>query len=132
MLLTAVTVRATARCTDEVAFRFRSSVPNAPGVRVSMVHPPFIRAGSGAQVTVAGETFFQVRFEPAATFDIDSGQPTYSGPTSIVGTGTQVRAVVNTDAFEGVVTWIVGVRAGDGFRFGLASSPPSLVLRFGP
>jgi hypothetical protein len=131
MLLTAVTVGATARCTDVVAFTFRSSSAHAPGVRVSMVNPPFTQAGSGERVTVAGETFFAVRFEPASAFDVESGQPSYTGPKSIVGSGSQVRAVVNTEAFEGVVTWIVGVRAGDGFSYTTKSSPPSLILTFG-
>jgi hypothetical protein len=100
-------------------------------VRIKQMTPPFVQRGSGAPVTVAGDSFFEVRFEPADTYDVVAGQPSYTGPKSIAGTGSQVRAVVLTEAFEGVVTWIVGVRAGDGFSYTIASSPPSLVLTFG-
>lgn len=131
LLLTSVTIRATARCTDEVVFGFASTPQDPPGVTISIVQPPFTLAGSGAPVSVAGQRFYKVQFEPASTFDFTSGHPSYTGPTNIVPTGTShVRQVVNTVAFEGVVTWIVGVGAGDQFLFKETASPPSLILTF--
>jgi hypothetical protein len=131
LLLTAVTVRHTARCTDEVVFGFAASGSSPPGVTVKIVHPPFTLAGSGAAVTVAGQRFYEVQFQPASTFDFEAGHASYTGPSSIVATGTShVRQVVNTDAFEGVVTWIVGVGADDQFVFKETASPPSLTLTF--
>jgi hypothetical protein len=130
-LLTSVTVRATARCTDEVVFAFAAGAPVPVPVTISIVQPPFTLAGSGAPVTIAGQRFYKVQFEPAATFDFTSGHPTYTGPTNIVPTGTHhVLQVVNTVAFEGVVTWIIGVGADDEFVFGGSATPPSLTLTF--
>ena len=130
-LLTSVTVRATARCTDEVVFAFASGSPVPVPVTISIVQPPFTLFGSGAPVTIAGQRFYKVQFEPASTFDFTSGHPTYTGPTNIVPNGTHhVLQVVNTVAFEGVVTWIIGVGADDEFVFGGSATPPSLNLTF--
>jgi hypothetical protein len=130
-LLTSVTVRATARCTDEVVFAFATGSPVPVPVTISIVHPPFTLAGSGAPVTIAGQRFYKVQFQPASTFDFTSGHPSYSGPTNIVPKGTShVRQVVNTVAFEGVVTWIIGVGADDEFSFGGSATPPSIDLKF--
>ncbi len=132
MLLTAVQVRATAHCADAVTFTFRSAAAVRPGVRVMAVHPPFL-AASGKAIAVAGSAFYEVRFEPADTFDFTTGKPTYTGPGRITPTATShVREVVNTEAFEGVVTWIVGVASGDRFRAELTSTPPALRLVFAP
>jgi hypothetical protein len=129
--LTSVTVRATARCTDEVVFAFAQGSPVPVPVTISIVKPPFTLAGSGATVTVAGERFYKVQFEPASTFDFTSGRPSYTGPANIVAQGTShVRQMVNTVAFEGVVTWIIGVGAEDQFLFTGAAVPPSLTLKF--
>jgi hypothetical protein len=131
LLLTSVTVRATARCTDEVVFRFAATPQEPPGVTISIVKPPFTLAGSGAPVTVAGQRFYKVQFEPASTFDFTNEHPSYTGPTNIVPTGTShVRQIVNTVAFEGVVTWIIGVGADDEFLFAGSATPPSLTLTF--
>jgi hypothetical protein len=82
-------------------------------------------------VTIAGERFYQVKFETASTFNFETGKPSYTGPTNIVAKGTShVRQLVNTEAFEGVVTWIVGVGADDEFLFEESASPPSLTLTF--
>ncbi len=130
-LLTSVTVRATARCTDEVVFAFATGSPVPVPVTISIVKPPFTLAGSGAPVAVAGQRFYKVQFEPASTFDFTSGHATYTGPTNIIPTGTShVRQVVNTVAFEGVVTWIIGVGPDDEFVFGGSATPPSLKLTF--
>ena len=130
-LLTSVTVRATARCTDEVVFAFAAGSPLPVPVTISIVKPPFTLAGSGAPVAIAGQRFYKVQFQPASTFDFTSGHPSYTGPTNIVPTGTShVRQVVNTVAFEGVVTWIIGVGADDEFVFGGSATPPSLKLTF--
>lgn len=130
LLLTAVTVRRTARCTDTVVFSF-SGATQSPGVHVSIAQPPFTLAGSGATVTVRGDRFYKVQFEPASTFDLGTGRPSYTGSTNITPTGTaHVRQLVETDSFEGVVTWIIGVGAGDQFFPVVAPSPPSLTLTF--
>jgi hypothetical protein len=130
LLLKTLTVAPTARCTDKVVFTFASPA-TVPGVHVSQVSPPFTSAGDGRRVTIAGERFYAVRFEPASTFDLGSGKPTYAGPTSIVPVGTShVRQVVETDAFEGVVTWVIGVGTGDQFLAVASASPPSLTLTF--
>jgi hypothetical protein len=111
-------------------FTFTGAV-EAPGVRVSLATPPFTLAGSGVAVTVRGDRFYKVQFEPASTFDLGSGRPSYTGSTNFAAPGaTHVRQLVETDSFEGVVTWIIGVGAGDRFLPAVTSSSPSLTLTF--
>jgi hypothetical protein len=38
----------------------------------------------------------------------DSGSPTYDGPTVITSDGEPIAAVVQEEAFEGVVNWLIG------------------------
>jgi hypothetical protein len=100
-------------------------------VTVKIVQPPFTRVESGAPLAIGGQRFYQVEFEPAATFDFTTGRSTYSGATSLVLPGAaHVVQVVETAAAEGVVTWIIGVHAGDEFVPTVAVSPPSLTLTF--
>jgi hypothetical protein len=112
LLLTGVEITSPQRCTDEVVFRFRSATASAPGISVSYQEPPFFEDGSGQPVSVAGRAFLVVRFEPATTFDFVAGEVTYDGPQQIVPTGTaHVREARMTGAFEGVVSWLIGLDA---------------------
>jgi len=130
MLLTAVTTRHVAPCTDSIVFTFASSVSSPPGVQVSLVTPPFTGV-DGRPRPVRGERFYRVQFEPASTFDFQTGKPSYTGSTDFTFIGAaHIVQIVETDAFEGVVTWIIGVHSGDQFVAVTTSSPPSLALTF--
>jgi hypothetical protein len=126
--LTAVDVTAVDACTDRIEFSFEST-SGQPGVQVSYQQPPFTEDGSGEPVTVEGSAFLVVRFEPATTFDIETGEPTYDGPDQIVPVDTRwVREVRLTGSFEGVVNWLVGLDAERGFTVDTASNRVTITI----
>lgn len=127
--LTAVDVTAVDACTDRIEFSFDSS-SGQPGVQVSYQQPPFTEDGSGEPVTVEGSAFLVVRFEPATTFDIETGEPTYDGPDQILPVNTHwVREVRLTGSFEGVVNWLVGLDSERGFSVDTASNRVTITIR---
>jgi hypothetical protein len=110
MLLTAVKV-VTQGCTDALRFDFESPASGPPGYRVDYQPGPFTQDGSGAPVAVAGGAFLVVRFEPATGFDFVANRESYTGPDRIaVAGGAFATEVVRTGDFEGVVSWVIGVR----------------------
>lgn len=120
-------------CTDTVTFGFASAAgAGAPPYEISLVSPPFAQAASGEPITLPGRTFLKVRFSPAWTYDVQSGAAVYSGPNRIEPTGTAVtRALVMSDASEGVVTWLVGMDGSGAYRVSSAASPASVTVTVG-
>lgn len=134
-LLTAVRIAA-AGCTDTVTFDFRPAGPAAePPYALEYRSPPFAQAGSGAPVTVPGNAFLVIRFQPAWIADIDApgSPPTYTGPQQITASGTSyVRGMALFDAYEGVVGWIIGLDGQRPVRVDETASPARLVINVGP
>lgn len=110
---------------DRVVLEFGGSV--VPDWRVEYVDPPITQDGSGEEVAVAGTAFLHVRLERAAMHDLD-GHPTYTGPDRVTGETTEVTEAVDTGDFEGVVSWVVGVRDRVPFRVSTLSGPNRLVI----
>jgi hypothetical protein len=115
---------------DSVAFTFRGL--GIPKVDVAYVDEA-TADGSGDRVEVVGGAILQVRFEPAATHDLrgEFPEPVYEGPARVRGSTTTVTEAVLGGAFEGVVTFFVGVREeapyrleGEGGRVTLLVGPP--------
>ena len=126
-LLTDVTVEHLAGV-DRITFEFRG--PGVPGANVEYVTKP-TEDGSGAPVKVEGAADLQIRLSPAAGADLtgEEGTPTYTGPARIPGDGTTaVTEVVRSGDFEGVLTWVVGVRSKAKFRVSTTPSPARLVV----
>ena len=94
---------------DAVAFTFR-------GMGIPKVDAEYVEEatadGSGDRVEVVGGAILQLRFEPAATHDLrgEVPEPVYEGPARVRGGTTTVTEAVLGGAFEGVVTFFVGVR----------------------
>jgi hypothetical protein len=110
MVLTTLRV-ATRGCTDNVRFNFESTATEAPGFRIDYQPGPFTQDGSGAPVPVAGAAFLVARFEPATGFDFEANRESYTGPDRIpVASGAFVTEVVRTGDFEGVMSWVIGLR----------------------
>jgi hypothetical protein len=110
MVLTAVEV-GTSGCTDAVRFDFTSGASEAPGYRIEYQPGPFTQDGSGAPVPVAGGAFLVVRLEPATGFDFVNNKESYTGPDRVpVAGGAFATEVVRTGDFEGVVSWVIGLR----------------------
>lgn len=94
---------------DRATFTFRGS--GIPRVDAAYVEEA-TADGSGDRVEVLGGAILQLRFEPSATHDLrgEVPEPVYEGSSRVRGgTGTITEAVLG-GAFEGVVTFFVGVR----------------------
>jgi len=95
---------------DEVEFWFTTSGAGsgvAPSLTVESASPPFVHGASGLPLTVAGESFVRLTFREMIVAD-ESGNATLTGPKDVLAAGAAVREAVETEAFEGVVGWIVG------------------------
>lgn len=94
---------------DSVAFTFRGT--GIPKVDATYVEEA-TADGSGDGVEVVGGGILQLRFEPAATHDLrgEVPEPVYEGRARVRGGTTTVTEAVLGGAFEGVVTFFVGVR----------------------
>lgn len=80
-----------------------------PTIEVAAATPPFMKSPSGFPLTVAGETFLRVTFRETIVAGED-GTPTYDGPRDLTPAGTvAVKEVVQDEAFEGVVDWLIGL-----------------------
>jgi hypothetical protein len=113
---------------DRVTFRFRG--PGVPGVHVEYVTRP-TEDGSGAAVKVEGAAYLQVRLSPAAGADLtgEEAKPSYTGPARVRAGGTKaVTEVVRAGDFEGVLSWVVGVRTKAPFRLATTPDPSQVVL----
>jgi hypothetical protein len=96
---------------DRVVFRFGSASGEIADARGTLrrVEPPFFEDGSGAEVTVEGERFIEIRFDGLLIAGED-GSPTYQGERDRRPGMTAVRELAVIGEFEGVMTWIVGIR----------------------
>jgi len=88
---------------DSVGFKFGSSVP---GYKVEYVDAPSA-CGSGQPVKPNGTVYLAVRFSPAVAHDA-SGKANLT-PT-LTGSGKLIPQALQSCDFEGVVTWVIGVK----------------------
>ncbi len=98
---------------DRITFIFGSPVTassNPPGAIMQPAEPPFVEGASGLPLTVEGDRFVVLTFRDMVVAD-ENGQPSYAGPPDIRPGTPAVREVVLAEAFEGIVTWIVGIAA---------------------
>jgi hypothetical protein len=108
---------------DRIAFRFAPSAPGsaaplvAPTGELREARPPFVQGASGLPLDVNGDRFVSIVFRDMILGD-DQGDPTYDGPTDLRPSGPAIRHVVLSEAFEGVVSWIVGLSEAGCLRVG--------------
>jgi hypothetical protein len=97
---------------DKITFTFGTSSGQPSGTdptgELRPTSPPFSLGGSGQAVTVDGHRFIAITFRGMAVAD-EQGNASYAGPTDIHPNALAIRELRQTEAFEGVVTWIVGV-----------------------
>jgi hypothetical protein len=97
---------------DRVAFELGPSGVGGgatPGLIADPVAPPFVEGASGRPLAVAGDRFIELTFRDMIVAD-EQGNPTLTGPTRLTPDGSAVVEVVQAEAFEGVVRWIIGAR----------------------
>lgn len=119
------------RCAELVIFSFKSKAKAEVGYTAQYVTGPFTDAQSGAPIQIRGTAFIQVKFQPAYAFDPETGQPTYEGPKQYTPAGGEhVTQFAQTDAFEGVVTWVIGLDAKRPFAVkpGPVTSDPEFII----
>jgi hypothetical protein len=95
---------------DRVTFEFEDA---APGYEVAVAQRPVTEDGSGDPVEVEGVGLVQVRFENAAGARMEGERvvEVYRGPKRVPGGSAElVEEVVDVGDFEGVVTWVIGLR----------------------
>ncbi len=112
---------------DRVVFQFRNVLP---GYDVRYVRRPVRQDGSGRVVPVKGAYVLRVRMENALDADLthESAPLTYTGPMRFTPPTPQVAELVRTGAFEGILTWAIGVRDRVDVRVSTLRAPPRLVV----
>jgi hypothetical protein len=100
-----------AGASDRITFRFGSPSGEIAESRGTLrrVEPPFFEDGSGAEVTVEGDRFIEIRFDGLLIVGED-GVPTFQGERDRRLGMTAITEVAVIGEFEGVMTWIVGFR----------------------
>lgn len=98
---------------DRAVFAFAGDT--LPGYRVSYIEPPVQQCGSGRAVPVTGARFLEVRFTRAQAHT-DAGEPTVTNRNRTPGLPV-LKGLTLTCDFEGRVTWVLGLPAGDSTRY---------------
>lgn len=114
---------------DRVVLEFADDVP---GYTVKYVELPVLEDGSGDEVDLPdAEAAVQIALTPASGFDMDAGEPTYTGPRIVTNdTSAEVTSAVSTGDFEAVLSWAVGLRNEVPFKVTTLDSPARLVVDF--
>jgi hypothetical protein len=108
---------------DRIVFEFAE---RTPGYRVEYVDTPIRKCGSGKVTDVAGEGWLEVRFE-LANAHTEAGKPTVAELERELSLGA-LRELELTCDFEGIVTWVVGMREPLPYRVFTLTEPPRIVL----
>lgn len=118
---------------DRIVFEFASlAAPSGVGASytVSAATPPFTAGASGQPLAVGGQSFVKVSFHNGYLQDPVNvpAQAAYTGPQDLKpGLPVLTEAVVS-DAFEGYLTWILGLRQKGCWRVTQLTGPTRLVV----
>lgn len=107
---------------DRIVFEFKD---NLPAARVEYVTNPQA-CGSGKNVTYPGTAAVSIRFEHAQAHD-DNGKLTIPA-TDVPPQGTTILGATSSCDFEGIVTWIAGIKAKQPFTVTTLANPPRVVV----
>src|SRR2546423_1331046 len=113
---------------DRVVFEFEGDVP---GYRVGYIDRAVQEDASGKEIAVAGDSVLRIHMEHASGADLSGGKvrQTYTGPKRVTATGTAtVVEVVDAGDFEGVLTWVAGVKGHPAFKVSALTSPSRVVV----
>jgi hypothetical protein len=112
---------------DRVVFEFANELP---GYDIRYAKGPIVADGSGTRVDVKGRYALQIRMENALDADLSkpSAPRTYTGPPRFTPDAGEIAELVRTGGFEGVLTWVAGLRNLVEFRVTTLVAPARLVL----
>ena len=108
-----------------------SATGRPPGTRSSTSPDPSTRANRtnrsrcrGAPTSSSASTR-----RPASTCPSPTANPTYTGPRTLTDLGlAHAVEVVNSEDFEGILTWVIGLDGQRPFTVSTLSSPPRVVV----
>ena len=113
-----------------IVFAFEGD--HTPGYTVDYASPPFNDCGSGAPVSTSSwgaDHYLTIRLDPSGGVDLSkSPNPTYTGPRDITVDGMTLKHLKTICDFEGVFTWVAGVRANHAFKVQALKNPPRIVV----
>ncbi|GLK15434.1 hypothetical protein GCM10017600_88470 [Streptosporangium carneum] len=109
---------------DRVVIDLRKG--DLPGYRVNWV-PKLVQDGSGDTIDVKGGAYLQVTLTPASAHS-ESGAPTWTGGPIFQAALGNVRSVVKTGDFEGMVGVGIVVDHKAGFRIKEQLDPQRLIV----
>lgn len=119
---------------DTITFTFGTTSGQPSGTdptgELRATAPPFVFGASGLPFTVDGQRFIAITFRGMAVADAQ-GNPTYAGSQDIHANAPAVRELRLSEAFEGVVTWIVGVNGPGCVTVAHLSGPDRIVVSVG-
>ncbi len=109
---------------ERIVFEFNGT--ELPNYKVEYRDTPPAACGFGNTVSVPGDMWLEIRFEPAAAHD-QNGQANVSKP-SLAPTLINLRAVEQICDFESVLTWVAGVTHPNRYRVMELQLPTRLVV----
>ena len=118
---------------DRIVFEF-ATLPAPSGVgaayTVSTATPPFTAGASGRPLTVAGHSFVSVSFHNGYLQDPVNTPPqaTYTGSQDLKPGLPLLTEAVVSDAFEGQLTWILGLQQKACWQVTQLTGPTRLVV----
>lgn len=113
---------------ERIVFEFDQA---SPEYRIEYIEGPVIESPSGNEIEVSGETYLSIAVSPATGVDPSGDEPreTYQGPDRLVPEGTSaVMEVVETENFENVLGWVIGLDETRPFGSALLESPSRLLI----
>lgn len=109
---------------DRVVFEFDGEA--LPGYHLEYVDDPVRECGSGDVVSVAGDSWLEVRFIPSQAHT-DSGEPTVKESERHVD-HPNLKEIELTCDFEAHVTWVLGLSSPNRYRVLELAKPTRLVV----
>jgi hypothetical protein len=122
---------------DRIVFEF-ATLPAPSGVgatyTVSAATPPFTAGASGQPLAVAGQSFVKVSFHNGYLQDPVNvpARATYTGPQDLKPGLPLLSEAVVSDAFEGSLTWVLGLNQKACWRVTQLTGPVRLVVDLQP
>jgi hypothetical protein len=108
---------------ERMVFEFRGD--RVPNYRVAYIDEPVTRCGSGETLSLDGDSWLEIHFEPSAVHD-EKGRPTLS--TRNYSATTNLKQLELVCDFESALTWIAWLSDHDRFRILELNAPARLVV----
>jgi hypothetical protein len=109
---------------DRVVIEFEDGTP---AFTLDTATPPLVQDGSGAELDVDGNAFWQLVMRDASRAGLD-GMPVFEGPTNVNPGFPKLVELIEGGDFEAVSTWYFGLAADSCVRVLALSEPSRLVF----